>query len=105
MKKIAGIIFAVLILALVTVELAAAQRQSIRIIPGPLYTMRVNGQIREVQPFIDNEGNLHLLFFRGLECLGEEIFNKDNVKTNDTYLENNGDWSDGYQIWFRNQLR
>jgi hypothetical protein len=104
MKKIALVVFVVLILSSVMVELAEATSQITIVNPGPFYSVRVNGQIRDLRTFEEN-GNLHLLFFKDQEFLGEEIFDKDNVKIYDSYTENNGDWLAGYQNKYRTQWR
>ena len=98
MKKTLALVL--VIFGLLLAESVMAQSRTIVINPGPSYTVRVNGSIRELRTFQEN-GNLHLLFFNGQEVLGEEIFDKDDVKVYDAYIENNGDWKDGYQKRYR----
>lgn len=99
MKKTLALVL-VMVFVLVLTESVMAQSRTIVINPGPLYIVRVNGSIRELRTFQEN-GNLHLRFFNGQELLGEEIFDKDDVKVYDAYIENNGDWKDGYQKRYR----
>lgn len=76
-------------------------------IVSPTRTVTVNGQVRFLQVSYEKDGaSMYMVyrFFGDAACtqfLGEEWFDKDGTKVSDSYLENNGDWRDGYQKAYR----
>ena len=76
-----------------------------RIIKPPEYVVRVDGQLRTLKVWYDKEGLQHLEFFKEdanhIIFLGEEIFDQDDNKIYDSYIENNGEWPQGYNRRWR----
>lgn len=67
---------------------------------GADHYVSVGGQSRIVKVWFDKEGYQHLEYFKDdsarIIFLGEEIFDRDDVKVYDSYIENTGDWPKGY---------
>jgi len=81
----------------------AAHSASIVINPGPEYVVRVDGHLRILKVFYEGQ-NLILRFFSDngkFEFLGEQIFDGDNVKIYDSYLEGRGEFQKGFEMRYR----
>jgi hypothetical protein len=72
---------------------------------GTDHYVSVGGQSRIVKVWYDKEGYQHLEYFKDdsarIILLGEEIFDRDDVKVYDNYIENTGDWPKGYNRKWR----
>jgi hypothetical protein len=86
-------------------EAFGAGENQFRILKPTEFAVRVGGQCRILKVWFDKEGNQHLEYFKEdsnhLILLGEEIFDQDDNKVSDSYIENNGDWPQGYNRRFR----
>jgi hypothetical protein len=103
MRKIIIQIAILVILWTLFFYLAFAYSAPIVINPGPEYVVRVGLNLRVLKVFYEKD-NLILRYFSDdakREFLGEQIFDKDNIKIHDSYLEGRGEFPKGFELRYR----